>query len=349
MEEDPDGEQRESERERQGDLTEREPEQPLELLKDQVGSDSGGSLVPLPESLGEVREPQVLVPTGSEMELMLAKAVDGDSLADLAKATAALVAVAKRQASLKRRLFGIAAFDLKVKRKLGLLLMQVECRGGDRAKCHRATLPNGGRPKDLNGSAAKRCRRLAEIDEVIFQHYLEDARDRSGRPSEAGALRFAKSGSEAVPRKPRTKRKAKGGDVEVSPDVLDAISRCLGDIDVCVGDAEVECRIRVAGSKLQPKHLDGVVFVSANVESATLLEEVSGARSRAQCSQAVLLLPMETCASWLGSMSAQNWHVCFLDEGNAHVAVAYLGKRTEAFHVCMHEHGVVMSVRNHCG
>ena len=126
---------------------------------------------------------------------------------------------------MKQQLFEIAEWHLRVKRKLGVLLTQTESRGGDRAKCHADTLLNGGRPGSLGPGAAKRCRRLAEIEEAVFSQYLEGLRSSLTPPSDAGAVRFANPGVAPAAARPSSKRKRSGGCVEVTPGVLDAIRR----------------------------------------------------------------------------------------------------------------------------
>lgn len=306
---------------------------------------SDGGLLPVPAVQVDDSKRQVMVPTGGEMELMLSRAGDGESLAALAKAAATLVEVAKRQDLMKQQLFEIAEWHLQVKRKLGGLLIQTISWGGDRSRCHDDTLLPGSLPKNLNRSAAKRCRRLAEIEESVFQKYLEKMRSQSGAPSEAGAVKFAApSGATASGRKPRKKARSGVGDIKVTPDVLDAIVRCLGDIDVCAGGAHVTCRRRVVGAELTADDIRGIVLVTARVDPEVWLKQIAELRSRAQCDQVVVLLLAETAASWFRHFSGVRWHLCFLADTDEPVVAAYIGSRSEGFFAAMQGYGLVVSV-----
>jgi hypothetical protein len=163
-------------------------------------------------------------------------------------------------------------------------------------------------------------------------------------PSAEGALRFAKSKSHAAvsKREKGVKHKPGAGDVEVSSQVLDAIERCLGNIDVCVGGAKVSCSRRVAGARLTVADVQGTVLVAARVDAEVWLSKFIELKRSAKCEQVVVLLPAETSARWFRHFSSARWHLCFLAETHEPTVAAYIGKRSQAFFAAMHECGVVL-------
>lgn len=309
---------------------------PLSPSKSLEAGDEPGSL--LPARLGDTEASgwQLALPASGELERMLSECEDGDSLVDLEKAAASLLDLAKRQSLAKQQHIELAEWHLRVKRKLGGILLQVDGRGGNRAKAQAALL--------LDRSAARRFRQLARIAVTDWDAYMVRARSVSRIPSGEGALRFAKSTSRsAVPKRTRgTKPKSRAGDVEVSSEVLDAIERCLGNIDVCVGDAKVSCSKHVVGAKLTEADVQGTVLVTAPVDAEVWLNKFVELKRGAQCEQLVVLLRAETSASWFRHFSCARWHLCFLAESHEPTLVAYIGKRSEAFFAAMHEHGVVL-------
>jgi hypothetical protein len=276
------------------------PSQPTGPLPPASPDDESDGPLPVSAVPPDTGSGYMVVPTRSELELMLTNAADGNSLAELERAAASLLEVARRQDLAKEHLFEIAEWHLTVKRTLGVLLLQTDARGGDRANSQAKTLLNSGLPRGLDKSLASRCRELARIDSTDWDAYLVSRRSVSRIPSVEGALNFGKSKAHsAVPkRRVRKKTKCLSGDVEVSPQVLDAIERCLGYIDVCVGGALVECRRHVAGAKVTPGDLQGIVLVTARVDPEVWLEKLVELKNSAQCQQAIVLMPAQTGASW---------------------------------------------------
>jgi hypothetical protein len=311
----------------------REPLSPSESLE---AGDEPGSLLPSLPGDAEAAGWQLALPASGELERMLSEREDGNSLVDLEKAAASLLDLAKRQDLAKQQLFELAEWHLRVKRKLGGVLLQVDGRGGSRAKAQAALL--------LDRSAARRLRHLARIAVSDWDAYLVRARSVGRIPSGEGALRFAKPKSHsAVPKRMKSTKSNSGAwGVEVSSQVLDAIERCLGNIDVCVGSAKVSCSKRVVGAKLTATDIQGTVLVAARVDAEVWLNKFVELKRSAQCEQLVILLRAETSASWFRHFSCARWHLCFLAESYEPTLVAYIGKRSEAFFAAMHEHGVVL-------
>lgn len=294
---------------------------------------------------------QLALPARKNLDLMLRQSEDGDSLVKLEKAAATLLEFAKRQERLKERLFEVTEWHLRVKRKLGIILSQTVSRGGDRAKSRAATLPPGRLPSGIDKHAAKRCRRLAHIEDVVFESYLKRAAIQSRAPSAAGAIAFSEHVGSPCTRSPRRKLKAHKNspsrtDVQASPGILDAIARCLGDIDVCVGDVDIQCHRRVAGPDVCPTDMNGTVLISWRLNPTEWIAKLSDLRRDARIDQAVVLLPAETSSSWFRHFSGAPWHLCFLGGEREPVVAAYIGSRTEGFLASIHEHGLVVKVCN---
>jgi hypothetical protein len=275
---------------------------------------------------------------------MLSDHDDGDSLVDLEKAAASLLDLAKRQDIVQAKLFEVAEWHLRVKRKLGRVLMQTVSPGGDRSRLQAATLLPGGLPDGIDKFAARRCRKLAEIEDSAFEEYLLQVQRSTRIPSAAGATAFAfrNKRSPSPQKRGRKKPRPDSGELEVSSHVLDAIERCLGNIDVCVGRAKVRCLKRVEGARLASADAQGTVFVTARVDEEVWLNKFVELKRSARCEQVVVLLPAETSATWFRHFSGARWHLCFLTDSREPTLVAYIGKRSEAFFAVMHEYGVVL-------
>lgn len=311
--------------------------------------EAGGEPGLLPAHPGDTEAAgwQLALPASEDLERILSEREDGDSLVDLEKAAASLLDLAKRQDIVQAKLCEVAEWHLRVKRKLGRVLMQTVSRGGGRARLHAATLLPGSLPFGIDKFAARRCRKLAEIDDSSFAEYLVQVQRRTRIPSAAGAIAFA-SRSERSPspqKRGRKKTKPHFEEIEVSNHVIEAIERCLGSIDVCVGGAKVRCSRRVAGAKLTAADVQGTVLVTARVDAEVWLDKFIELKRGAQCEQVVVLLPVETSASWFRLFSRARWHLCFLSESREPALAAYTGKRSEAFFAAMHEHGVVLGSR----
>lgn len=288
---------------------------------------------------------QLVVPARQELELMLASAEDGDSLAALERAAATLLEVAKRQNVIQEQLREVAEWGLRVKRKLGVLLAQTDARGGDRAKLHAAILL----PGNLTPSAASRLRQLARIEEADFARYLERARIHASIPTMAGCIRLSHQESRHGKARKAARRNAAHPvrDIEVAPQVLDAIERCLGTIDVCVGDASVNCAKRLEADTLTAAKLQGTVLLGTCVDPSVWIDRVVKQQQSARCHQAVILLQAETNASWFRCLARARWTLCFLTSAERAVVAAYIGARTEAFFVAMQQHGLVAHVHDY--
>lgn len=307
----------------------------------------GGALMPLRAGAEDAVGRGLLLPTGGELELMLNRSEDGDSLADLEKAAATLVDVAKRQDLVKEQLFEIAEWHLRVKRKLGAILVQTDSRGGDRAKSQAATLLNGGLPPGVNKSSATRCRQLARVVGEDWEVYLSHSHSVGRMPSAGGMLRFAESRRRPSVAKPKSQKQAQSAsrNVEVGAQVLAAICRCLGDIDVCVGEADVRCRSRVDGESLTAADMHGVVLVACVIDPEVWLSEIAKLNRSAQCQHAVVFVRVESSFSWFQQFSDAGWSLCFVDVVGGAVAVAYLGGRCREFVEAMSCFGLVVSVQ----
>lgn len=156
--------------------------------------DAPDGLLPVSVGPAENGGGYLVVPTRSELELILANAADGDSLAELERAAASLLEVLRRQDHLKSEFLKLGEWSLRVKRKLGAILLQTDSRGGDQSKCHDDSLPHG----SINSSAAKRLRKIGNVDEDDFIRYLARQHQRASLPTTAGCLRFSQGGGQLL-------------------------------------------------------------------------------------------------------------------------------------------------------
>ena len=176
----------------------------------------------------------LVVPTNEEFSVMRAEAKAAGKLKDLRKLAAAWQAVAEKCDLAFEELFRLAVFRLEVERDLGMQLAQTIRRGGDRTNYPRGSLlPDGVTWKQSAG-----YQNLAAIPEDVFRAYVERSRGAERTPSSRGARAFAGARSAKTHRAPRPK-KAPASDVVLSPKLIEACVRCLGDIDVMVGKAIV--------------------------------------------------------------------------------------------------------------
>lgn len=295
------------------------------------------SIVPAPpEPTGGV-----LVPTSGQMDVMLAESNDFDSLVDLEKAADALKEVAKRQDSMKAQLMEIAAWHLRVRRKLGLLLRQTVRWGGDRSRSSMATLLDGALPDGVDKHASRRCRRLADIPDDLFDGYLAKCLERGRPPSFGGALRVAPADE---PRKAAKPRRHKGGDVSetIPPVILDIVARVFGEVDVLVGDGDVKCAKKCKADTLRPNDLRGCVIVTDCPDPATWLPKLAALRKSAAIEQVAVVLAPETSAAWFIQAALDEWVFGFVPGDRCMPMIALQGRREGLFAAVGLARGVVV-------
>lgn len=275
------------------------------------------------------------VPPEAVLIAAVAAATTVEELVDLDKMFVVMQAAAKQLDIALSEAIRLAVAHLRARRKLGLVLMQTVWRGGNRSKCHRDTLLEGALPSGIDGNQSRRLRKLATIPEAAFETYLSEASVNGRIPSEAGAAR-SQSSVPAV-KSPNRRRAAKAP--ALSPELVDAVERCLGDIDVVVGEANVRAGRRLEAGGRVPDGLRGTVFVSECRDPGTWLPALAQLRARAAIRDVVVVLPADPTAKWFRQLSA-GWSCCFL-HGNPGL-LARQGTRERAFALAMLDHGVVL-------
>jgi hypothetical protein len=294
----------------------------------------------LPITIAEAGSAGVLiVPSKMELEAAVSRADTLEAMLGLDKALALLKEAAEQFRATIDEAARIAASALVTKRRIGTVLLQVDRRGGDRAKSHDATLLDK-LMQELGKDKARRYREIARIQEQHFEAYLAATAEQHVVPTEAGAVKLAKQVARAS--RPRRSRRAPQSSASPVPsqEVLDAVVCVLGEIHVCVGTADV-----VSGLKLQPdvirtKVMRGNVFVAECPAPEEWLPTLQMLRRNGTLSNVVMALPPQTGAAWFKHLSDGGWH-CFFPTGDG-ALLAYHGPKRRGFEIALGMHGVVM-------
>jgi hypothetical protein len=289
----------------------------------------------------------LVVPSSDELELALSQANTLEELVHFEKMVAVMKAAGEQFRLAIDEAIRIASFDLVTRRKIGSVLLQVDRRGGDRARAHDAPLLDR-LLQELGRDKARRCRMIARLEEPHFGDYLKLMTDQHEVPTEAGVLRHARKVAKAngtTRAKPRRTQKPKAvlAALKLSPSILNCVERVLGAIDVCVGDADVECRLRLQTDTAHLKQLQGTVFVAECLYPADWLPKLAALRRSARVDDVLVALPAETSAQWFkGLMDGQDeWACCFPTGVLPPLILAYLGHR-EGFKAACAEIGPIV-------
>ena len=281
------------------------------------------------------------------MSLALANANDGESLKSLHDVVAALQKTAEQFKVAADEIGRIAVSRLLIERKLGAHLAQTVRRGGRGSKSTPLISIRGGAsaglPPGISPQLAAKYRKLANIPDDVFTAYLECSK-RDGRvPSADGARKFAAREAGAAPKVRVRASKASEATVAqpvLTPQLLDLVQRVLGDIDVCVGEAKVKCRLRVPASTVTSKQLRGNIFVAECPEPDEWLPKLAKLRREAAVDQVIVVLPAETWAPWFAALAGDDWVWCFLTGVQPPFMLAHLGHH-RGFAVAFADVGVI--------
>jgi len=266
------------------------------------------------------------------MELMLAECNDSESLANLEKAAAALQAFAKHHDAMKSQLAEISAFHMRARRKLGVLLSQTVKHGGDRASSHSANLLEGAESKLVNKDASSRFQLLAAIPEDVFEHFLRENIEKGKESSLRGALHLTLQTKTASFKRRSPKACTDAGGIPSQ--VIECVSRALGDIDICVGPRVVKCRRHLTSGILKDGDLRGVVFMAECHEPEHWLPKLLALRKAGKIDQVAVRVGLEPSSAWFRDALRGSWQFGALP--GASFLIAHHG-RPEAFRVVMHE------------
>lgn len=309
-------------------------------LVDGTSSATDSAAVALPMVIPESSSGGVLVvPSQMELEAAVSRADTLEAMLGLDKALALLKEAADQFRATIDEAARIATSALITKRRIGTVLLQVDRRGGDRAKSHDATLLSK-LLKELGKDKARRYREMARIPEDHFAGYLAATSEEHVVPTESGAAKHARqvAGTKKA-RRPR--RAARGSGVTgLSREVLDAVERILGEIDVCVGKADVACGQKLDPDVIRPKLMRGSVLVAECPDPGEWLPKLLRLREGGALSNVVVALPPETGAAWFKHLAGGGWH-CFFPTGDG-ALLAYHGPKRHGFELALGSQGVVM-------
>jgi hypothetical protein len=289
------------------------------------------------------RRGQLVVPSTTDLETALAKATTREELVAFDSMMSVLEEAGRQFDIAIDEAIRIAAFHLTGKRKLGLALLHRTNHGGDRSRSHAANVVEEGQSRLIDKDRRRRYKALARVQADLFENYLKVRSEQHEIPKEAGVLRYAAKASGKVHVKPgkRRSRERLTEALDLSPAVLDAIGRFLGEIDVCIGDAKLRCDTRLSANTVNPKQIRGRVVVSECLDPVGWLPKLVRLRANGVLEEVLVVLLVETGAPWFRGLAEQGWSCCFLT-GPTTLSVAYQGARQRLFHVGFQELGAVM-------
>jgi len=236
-------------------------------------------------------------------------------------------------------LLRLAVFRLEVERELGAQLAQVVRSGPRRKLSPGMTNSTDGIPDGITRNQSAAYQKLAAIPEEVFRGYVEKSREIRKVPSSAGARRFAR------PSTPRRASPRKRPVPAIIPDaLLEACVRCLGDIDVLVGNTKVKASKRAAGLSGLATAARGSVLVADGVDAADELSTVARLWLSGRINEAIVALPRDIDASWWATVRPGPWSLCIPPDRGAPI-IAHIGGRAHGFALVFAAFGVVVDVR----
>lgn len=284
------------------------------------------------------RENTLVVPSSEDLALVIDSANTVEQLIELNRMLAIMQKAAEELDIAVTDAIRLAVAHLRARRKLGAILMETVRWGGVRARLQRATLVEGSLPDGVDKFQARRCRQLASIPEGVFEEYLRAAEADRKIPREAAAIRLLRVAS----RKPSGRQRAtrRGWANGLPRAVLDAVERCLCEIDVLVGKASITSTQQLAATDAVPKGLRGTVVVAECRDPEEWLPALVRLRTKAALNDVVVVLPAVPSAKWFRHL-ADGWCCCFLGAEQP-VILAHRGLHSHSFDLVMREHGVVL-------
>ena len=283
----------------------------------------------------------VVVPSTEQFQLVRAEAKETGRTQELHRMVAAWQAAASKCHLAFEELVRLAVFRLQVERDLGTHLAQTVRHGGDRARSSRSILlEDGGLPNYVSPNQSAAYQALAAIPEDVFQGYVETARGKRKIPSSRGARAFAEPRKSAAARakKPST---ASVSSRALSPQLIDACVRCLGDINVLVGKAKVKAALTIEAKGDLTKKARGKVLVVEAPFSEASLRSVTKLRIGGVIEEAIVVLPREINPAWFPVFGDGQWAICFPSDPGSPI-VAHIGSHARGFSLVFSEVGVVM-------
>lgn len=292
----------------------------------------------------------VMLPSSPDLQRALDLATGSEDLSRLREAAATYQDIAKRLKAAKEELVRLAIWRIDVERKLGQELSRTVGRGGSGSKFHNGTSKRGGAthglPDLVKKGASKRYQDLAAIPQEILRGYLAQAAKRGTVPSPGGARRFSSQLVRALPSRPRLAQSAasvgeRGGSVMLSPEVLEAVQRFLGGIDVLIGSASVCARVQTDAQSVSMHRLRGSIFVVECPDPASWMPRFAELRlSGSMANVLVALSPSKPV--WFSEVPS-DWAICVLssDVAPARAVLAYHGSRNSLFKLAFQQLGIL--------
>jgi hypothetical protein len=282
----------------------------------------------------------IAVPPNGDLALLREEARKAGTLSDLRNLIAAWQVVAERCDLVFDEMMRLAVFRLEVERDLGAQLAQTVKRGRPKRMAPGGTFETS-LPEGISRQQSSAYQKLAAIPLESFERYLETVRGARKLPTSKGARSFAYQPTAEVRRLSSRKVKAQGR-VVLSPDLLDACVRLLGEIDVVIGSVPVK-----AGSSVRPSDLSrsakGSVLVVGVPNPADVLQRLAQLRERSLIDDAIVALPRDIDAGWMPALRFGPWSLCVPAKLGSPI-IAHIGGHRHGFALVFAELGVVACV-----
>lgn len=293
----------------------------------------------------------IVVPSEAALMRVLDDAESPEKLAHVERIAATLIDVARRCDHMVGELSRLLKFRLRSRHKLGLAIIAAVRPGGRRTKGRKTEADEHSLPKNLDKEEARKCREIARIPIGVLEDYFEAADSKGQHPSEAGAHRFARAARAAGGARPAAPKQARRrpprdtSDIVLTPEILDCVQRTLGDIDVCVGDADIRCPLKVPADTVKVQDIQGTVFVAGCLAPEEWLPKLARLHRAAKVTEALVVLPGTIWLPWYRAALADGggWEWCVLSGDQPTLAVAHLGRHPQGFRVAFSSIGAVVA------
>ncbi len=314
--------------------------------EDPVGASMGGGSSGAPSAVPAISVGQmsgsIVVPSPQQFEIARVEAREAGRSQDLHRMVSAMQAAAAKCDLAYEEMVRLAVYRLEVERDLGVHLAQTVARGRPTKRCPRGTISGSGLPEGISKKQSVAYQRLAAIPVAVFKRYLEAVRGARRFPTTRGAQAFA---SEPKPRVARPARKARAGRATVDAELLESIRRCLGDIDVVVGESSIPARRCIGAVESLSATVSGQVLVVAADQATASLPLVSRLVAVGTVAESVVLLPRDLDDGWPGGLRSGRWSVC-MPVDSSKCVVAYAGARSRAFKLVFDAVGPIFDVQH---
>lgn len=284
------------------------------------------------------------IPSAEDLQATLARSTTIEQLADFDRMMSVLEEAGQRFKFLIDEAIRIATFQLSGKRKLGLALLQHPVHGGDRARSQRAKLTADSPQVAIDKDRRRRYKALARIPDDLFAGYLRTKSEQKEIPNEAGALR-----SLVVSKRPRQPPlRAKPSDATGPPslphNMAEACVRCLGDIHILLGEANVAARLQLDSVASLAQQASGSVLAMGGANPDGVVRVVETLVLAGRITVALVVLPREIDRAGLAAIGEGSWSFCIPRDPRSPI-MAHIGSHAHAFWVVFSQFGPVLVAR----